>query len=250
MRLSVLPHARQPWPDILAVARVAEQAGWDGVWFDDDRPPALECWTVVAGLAAAVPRVRLGAFIADDRGRHPAVVAKVAATVDQLSGGRLVLGLVAAPSGDAIARLEEICQVVTRLVDSNRANWTGRFYQLRDAPLEPKPVQRPLPLALRHEPGAIGDDIARLAARHANQWHTSGHPEQVRDQVAALRACCQEIGRDPDDISVAVQANFPCTIADYADAGVDELILADDALGEGRKKLGALARIMADIAAA
>src|SRR3954453_12497070 len=101
MRLSVWPNPQQPWEDILAIAKHAEATGWDGVWFadhfmpnaDDVSDPVLECWSVLAALAAAVPRVRIGALVSGNTYRHPAVLANQAACIDQISHGRCVLGL-------------------------------------------------------------------------------------------------------------------------------------------------------------
>src|SRR2546423_3605575 len=132
MRLSVWPNPQQPWADVLAVASHAAETGWDGVWFadhfmpnaDDVSGPYLECWSVIAGLAASVPRVRIGALVSGNTYRHPAVLAKQAATVDRISGGgRIVLGLGAGwqenehrkygipfyDTKERLARLEEAC---------------------------------------------------------------------------------------------------------------------------------------------
>src|SRR5688572_791937 len=101
MRFSVWPGPAHPWEDLLGIARHAEATGWDGVWFadhfmpntDEAAGPVMECWSVLAGLASTVPRVRLGALVSGNTYRHPAVLANIAATVDQISGGRVVLGL-------------------------------------------------------------------------------------------------------------------------------------------------------------
>src|SRR5688500_6671732 len=101
MRFSVWPSPNSPWSDILDSARHAEATGWDGVWFadhfmpnqEDTSGPTLEAWTVIAGLAASVPRVRIGTLVTGNTYRHPAVLAKMAAGVDIISNGRLVLGI-------------------------------------------------------------------------------------------------------------------------------------------------------------
>src|SRR5688500_4097635 len=168
MRFSVWPNAAQPWDDILDVAQHAEATGWDGVWIADHfmpneadpSGPTNECWTLLAALGAAVPRVRLGALVTGNTYRHPAVLAKMAATVDQVSGGRIVLGLGAGwqenehaaygipffTTRERLERLEEACEIVKGLFSQPRTSFEGRHYTLRDAPLEPKPVQDPLPL--------------------------------------------------------------------------------------------------------
>ena len=104
MRFSFWPGAGQPWPEILAASKHAAATGWDGVWFADHfmpfqgdiGEPIHECWTVLAGLAAAVPLVRLGSIVTGNTYRNPAVLAKQVATVDHISGGRVILGLGAA----------------------------------------------------------------------------------------------------------------------------------------------------------
>ena len=101
MRFSYWANAQQPWADILASARHAESTGWDGVYVADHFVPSvvdpggptLECWSMLAGLAAAVPRVRLGALVTGNTYRNPALLAKIATTTDHISGGRVVLGL-------------------------------------------------------------------------------------------------------------------------------------------------------------
>src|SRR3954447_2179056 len=136
MRFSIWPGLGQPWKDVLATAEHAERTGWDGVWVADHFMPledlsgaTHECWTAMAALAAAVPRVRIGALVSGNTYRHPAVVAKMAAGIDIISGGRLVLGLGAAwqenehqlygipfpPLAERLRRLEEACQVIKGL---------------------------------------------------------------------------------------------------------------------------------------
>src|SRR5438552_4122936 len=115
MRLSVWAMAPQSWPDLLSLARHAEATGWDGVWLPDGPNAGFEAWTALGGIAAAVPRLRLGSLISNPGERHPAVLTKLAVTVDRLSGGRCVLGLGAGgggPAGERLSRLEEACQVV------------------------------------------------------------------------------------------------------------------------------------------
>jgi F420-dependent oxidoreductase-like protein len=195
MRFSVWPGPHQPWADVLALAEHAERTSWDGVWFADHFMPntdeasgdTLECWTVLAALAAQVPRVRLGSLVCGNTYRHPPVLAKMAATVDVISGGRLVLGIGAGwqqnehrkygiPLFDVrerLARLEESCRIIKALTTQRRTSFRGRYYRLEDAPLEPKPVQQPLPLLV----GGGGEKVTlRIAAAHADEWNTWGDP--------------------------------------------------------------------------
>jgi alkanesulfonate monooxygenase SsuD/methylene tetrahydromethanopterin reductase-like flavin-dependent oxidoreductase (luciferase family) len=203
----------RPWPALRALAEDAERAGWDGVRCGDPVAGAgRECWAVLGALAAAVPRLRLEAAISGDRGRHPAVIAKLAATVDRLSDGRLLLGLTPAAGADGEARLAEVIEVVRRLARDDRTTWRGQFYRLQDAPLDPKPMQQPFPLMLI---GGRPD----LAAAHADHWSISG---DIGAQLAALAQSCQSVGRDRATITVS---------ADKPAEGVDELVIPDSALG-------------------
>jgi alkanesulfonate monooxygenase SsuD/methylene tetrahydromethanopterin reductase-like flavin-dependent oxidoreductase (luciferase family) len=137
MRFSVWPNAAGSWEDLLDIARHAEATGWDGIWIADHFMPNTadavgptnECWTTVAALAASVPRVRLGTLVTGNTYRHPAVLAKMAANVDMISGGRLVLGLGSGwqenehsaygipfhTIGGRLNRLDEACQVIRSL---------------------------------------------------------------------------------------------------------------------------------------
>src|SRR5687768_10563237 len=159
MRFSVWPNAGQAWDQIVDVARHAEATGWDGVWMADhfmpmaEGPadgPTFECWSLLAALAASVPRVRLGALVTGNTYRHPAVLANIATTVDHIAGpGRLILGIGAgwqenehraygidfgASAGERLARLDEACQIIRGLLDNQRTTVEGRHYRVTDAP--------------------------------------------------------------------------------------------------------------------
>ncbi len=225
MRFSVWPNTAQPWSDIVEVAHRAEATGWDGVYvadhfmpsIGDDGGPTLECFGLLAGLATAVPRVRLGSLVCGNTYRHPAVLANQAATVDQLSGGRLVLGLGAGwqqnehdaygiPLPDPKPRLdmlEEACQVVMGLLRQPRTTFAGAYYQLDNAPCEPKPVQERLPLLI----GGGGEKrTLRIAARFADEWNVWGTPEIVAHKSGVLERHCDDVGRDPNTIARSTQA--------------------------------------------
>lgn len=295
MRFSVWPNISQPWEDVLTIARHAEQAGYDGVWAADHfmpngpdvSGPVAECWTTLAALAAAVPRIRLGALVAGNTYRHPAVLAKMAATIDQIAGGRLVLGIGAgwqenehAAYGidfftvkERLARLEEACQVIKALTTQERGTFQGRYYTLADAPLEPKPVQQPLPLLV----GGGGEKVTlRIAARYADEWNTWGTPDVLRHKMAVLDQHCADVGRDPKEIARSAQAmlflsddtdflervrggagratiagnvdEVRAVVAEFAEAGLDELIVPDFTLGAMDRKLATLDTFITQIA--
>jgi len=295
MRFSVWPNPGQPWASVLDVAKQAEATGWDGVWFadhfmpnaEDVSGPVNECWTTLAALAATVPRVRLGALVSGNTYRHPAVLAKMAATVDQISGGRAVLGLGAGWQEnehlaygielpgvrERLARLEEACQVVKGLLTQELTDFEGEHYRLTDAPLEPKPVQRPLPLLV----GGGGEKVTlRIAATWADLWNVWGTPETLRHKMSVLDRHCEDQGRDPATIARSAQAllfmsddegflarrrsadlgratiiGTPAEVTDvvgrYVEVGVDELIVPDFTLGNDERRRHILDTFMTEV---
>ena len=222
VRLTLSTDPRRPWAEIRSLAESAEGAAWDALRCSDRAETGPDCLTLAGALAAAVPRIRLDAVIQDDAGRHPAVVAKLASTVDQLSDGRLLLGLLPGAGADAEARLEEVVEVVKSLASEVRTTWRGQFYRLQEAPLDPKPRQQPFPVMLvGGRPG--------LAARVADHWSIAGRPDQLRSQLAALDAACHALGRDRSVIAISAAAGAtPVTPV----AGVDEWVIPDRALGD------------------
>jgi F420-dependent oxidoreductase-like protein len=293
MRFSVWAGPHQRWADVRAFAEQAERTGWDGLWVADHFMPnteqasgdTLECWAILSALAARVPRIRLGSLVCGNTYRHPAVLAKAAATVDVISGGRLVLGIGAGwqenehrkygipffDTRERLARLDEACQVIKALTTLQRASFDGRYYRLQDAPLEPKPVQQPLPLLV----GGGGEKVTlRIAAARADEWNTWGDPETLRHKISVLQRHCQDLGRDPASIRISAQAyvSFAAagpmdqrrrarTIAGppdalieamgaYAEAGVDEFILPDFNLGTGAQRAEVADRFLTEVARA
>lgn len=273
MKFSFWPAASNRWEDTLALCRHVAETGWDGVWFADHfmpntpeaEGPTHECWTTLAALAASVPRVRIGALVSGNTYRHPAVVANMARTIDHISGGRFVLGIGAGwqenehqkygipfyTLRERLDRLEEACQVIRALFEQERATFTGRYYRLDDAPLNPKPLQRPLPLLV----GGGGERrTMRIAARFADEWNTWGTPEVLAHKISVLEQHCRDVGRDPRSIRRSAQALILITedaeraararssgrpviagseddvrdaLEAYARAGVDEFIVPD-----------------------
>jgi len=298
MRFSIWPSAYQPFADVLAVARHAAETGWDGVWAADHfmadeggpvpaETPTLEAGSVVAALAAAVPRVRIGTLVYGNAYRHPAVVANMAATVDQISGGRFTLGLGAgwqvnehqqygiplAPVSERIDRFAEAVEVVRSLLGQPTTTFDGRHYQLTDALCEPKPVQQPLPILV----GASGEQrMLGLVARLADQWNCWGLPDVVGHKSGVLDRHCERVGRDPSEIARTAQAlvfltddatadslvarvpraafgggpaRLVDTVGAYAEAGLDELIVPDFTLGTGTQRLEAMDAFVGQVAA-
>lgn len=212
----------------------------------DPNGPCLEGWTLLAAYAALTKRLRLGLMVTGNTYRHPAVLAKIAATVDVISGGRLDFGIGAgwneyehrsmdiplyAP-GERIRRLGEACELIKLLFTQQTTDYNGRYYQLREARCEPKPVQQPYPPFVI---GGGGEQLTlRVVARHADVWNFVGGPiETFTHKVAVLHEHCAAVGRDPAAIALSVQlpvdyADLPGTaraVQRFVDAGATHLIL-------------------------
>lgn len=296
MRFSFWISAQHPWEELSAFATHAESTGWDGLWVadhfmpnDDDAldQPMQECFSVLAALAATVPRVRLGSLVAGNTYRHPAVLAKQAATIDDIADGRFVLGLGAGWQENEHARygidlgtvteridwFEEACQVVRSLRDEPRTSHHGQRYQLDDAPLEPKP-RGPMPLLI----GASGQRrMAAIVARHADEWNTWSTPELWLEKRVGFDRALDEIGRDPATLHRSTQAlvfagpdgakaaaDFAAIrpaiggtseqlvdqISGWAEAGLDELIVPSFTLGGPAQATEVMDQLIEEVAPA
>lgn len=298
MKFSFWPQPTQSFAVMQTLALHVEKTGWDGFWLadhfmpnaEDTSAPWPEAWTTLAALGATVPRLRLGTLVSGNTYRHPAVLAKMAATIDHITGGRLILGL---GSGwqenehekygiefDTVAgrlrRLEEACQVIKLLFSEQSASFDGRYYTLKDAPLVPKPANVPLLI------GGGGEKVTlKITARYADEWNVWGNVEELKHKMAILDRHCADIGRDPseikrtavamvfvtDDQAFASKMNAsterPPRIAGsiaqlqdvmgaYKEAGVDEFILPDFTLplGADEAKLAQLDQFINEIAPA
>jgi F420-dependent oxidoreductase-like protein len=181
----------------------------------DPDGPIFEAWQLVAAWAAITKRVRIGVMVSGVMLRHPALLAKMAITLDHISGGRALCGLGAGwfrqeaemyglpwPSiGERLARLEEASQICRSLFDEQRTTHDGQHYRLTDAVAAPKPMQPHLPLLI----GGGGERrTMRIAARHADIWNTFGSPAAMRRMVTVLRRYCAEIGRGAASITPTV----------------------------------------------
>lgn len=178
----------------------------------------LEGWTALAALAGITERLRLGLMVTGNTYRHPAVLAKIAATLDQISHGRLDFGIGAGwnvyehesmgiplyKPGERIRRLGEACEIIRRLFTEPTVDFDGKYYQLKEARSEPKPVQRPYPPFVI---GGGGEQLTlRVVAKYADIWnYTGGSVEEFSHKVNVLREHCAEIERDPASIELSYQ---------------------------------------------
>jgi alkanesulfonate monooxygenase SsuD/methylene tetrahydromethanopterin reductase-like flavin-dependent oxidoreductase (luciferase family) len=228
------------WPEIRDAARTLDELGYDSLWVPDhliareSGATRLEAWQILGAIAAATTRIRVGPLVTPVTFRHPAVLAKMAATLDHVSGGRLVLGLGAgglareheafgiafASRSERVQRLDEACVIVRSMFDDPRTTFIGRHYQLLDATAEPKPVQRHLPILVAGgSPSVVG-----VAARHADMWNIIATPDVFAPRVAKLRAQLDALGRGHSSVmaTASLRAVIRATPAAVA-ARVDQL---------------------------
>lgn len=299
MEFALWPSYERPWDEVIGLARWAEANGLHGFWFadhfmpntdDEGAPsdgPALECWTVLAAVGALVPRLRLTSMVSPITIHHPVVLAKRAATVAEITGGRAVLGLGAgwqvnehraygfdlpAP-GERVSRFAEAIEVIHHLLHQASSTFDGRWYQLRDAPFEPKPA---LPLMV----GTGSPRMARLTARWADEWNTWGNPTELQRRTDLWLAGCAAEGRDPATMRRSAQALVFLTdddatrdairaaapgdrslvggptelidlIGTYVEAGIDEFAVPDFTLGRSpAERRHTLDRLRAEVLSA
>ena len=214
------------WTEILGLARQAEDGGADSLWLSDhffyraaDVPIGAEtgyheAWTLLSALAATTRRVELGTLVLATSFRPAGLLAKMAATVDDVSGGRVILGLGCGwhepeyeafgyPFDHRVGRFEEALQVIVPLVHGKRVTFDGEYGQVHDAQIRPAPIRPDLPILI----AAKGERMLRLTARHADAWQTAwfGRPDdRYRERHDALVAACEAEGRDPATLDVTV----------------------------------------------
>lgn len=213
---------RVDWPELLAMARTAEDVGLDSLWLGDHLLYALpggvtrgpwEVWTSLAAVAAVTSRVELGPFVASTAFHAPAMLAKMAATVDGISGGRLVLGLGAGwnereyaaygfPFDQRITRFEEAFTIIRTLLREGRIDHHGRFHDLTDCVLDPPPT-RPggPPLML----GSTGPRMLRIGLPHVDLWNTwwsdyGNSPDAFARLRERVESAAAEAGRAPNEV--------------------------------------------------
>ena len=275
------------WPEYVAIAQAADHAGFDSVWVgdhllyrDDGRPERgpWEAWTTLAAIAAATERVELGPLVACAGFHAPAMLAKQAATVDEISGGRLVLALGAGwneaefrafgfPFDRRASRFEESFEVIRRLLAAERVTFEGEHVQVDDAVLLPAPAHRP-----RLMIGSTGRRVLTAALPHVDVWNTwfdwyGNSPQGFAARSGEIDKIARAVGRDPGEIErsacllVALDpatgerpldpaappiAGGPKHVAEtiraMGEAGADEVILVIDPITE--RSIEALAQVL------
>ena len=223
------------WPELLDMARALEDLGYDSVWFGEhllyrwrERAPRgpWEAWAMLAGIAAATRRIELGPLVACTAFHNPAILAKRADTIDEISGGRLILGLGAGwnetefrafgiPFDHRIDRFEEAFAIIRGLLRDGAIDFDGRYYQARDCELLPRGPRAATggpPLMI----GSIGERMLRITAPHVDSWNawyadTGNTPAGVAPLRDKVDAAARAVGREPAAIerTVAVQVRMP-----------------------------------------
>ncbi len=296
MRFSFWPAPSQPYQDVLELAQHVEKTGWDGIWYadhfmpnaPDTTTPHQEAWTTLSALGAVVPRLRIGTLVIGNTYRHPAVLAKMAATLDHITHGRVVLGIGSGwqenehhqygipfyTVAERLKRLDEACQIIKSLFTHTTTDFDGKYYQLQHASLEPKPLQHPLPLLI----GGGGEQVTlKITAKYADEWNVWGDVSRLRQKMEVLDAHCADLGRNPKEIKrtavallfmsedntflekmrnadmqqpaiIGTPSEVKDIIAEYEYIGVDELIVPDFTLGGRNQKMETLDTFIKDVA--
>jgi alkanesulfonate monooxygenase SsuD/methylene tetrahydromethanopterin reductase-like flavin-dependent oxidoreductase (luciferase family) len=260
-------NSKRSYETIRAIVQQAELDGFDSVWLPDHlfyRYPGSptrgvwECWTILAALAEATRRVEIGTLVLCNSFRHPAILAKMATAADEVSSGRLILGVGAGwhepeyqafglPFDHRVDRLEEALQILAPLLREGHVDFTGKYYQARDCDDLPRgPREAGPPLLV----GGEGPRMLKLIAQYADLWNTGymGAPSTMAEPLTRIEAACREIGRDPATLGITaliglwfpdLQANKPTffdhpltgtaqeiagAIGGYAELGVQHII--------------------------
>jgi F420-dependent oxidoreductase-like protein len=219
---------RTGWPELRDACVEAERAGFESIWLDDHllcdegdwHDPKLEGWATLAAVAAVTTRVRLGLLVSANTFRNPGLTAKLATTLDHVSGGRAVLGIggawferehdafgidFASGVGERLDRLDEAVMLLRRLLAGERFSHEGRFYTFHDALCEPRPIQQRLPILVG---GSGPKKTLRTTARYADAWNGYGSAERIAATSEILRERCAEEGRPFEDIERTVMMDI------------------------------------------
>jgi F420-dependent oxidoreductase-like protein len=215
------------WQELVDIWQVADGLKFDTAWtFDhffpimsDPRGPQFEGWTALTALAMKTQHVRVGTLVTGITYRHPSVLAKIGASLDVITGGRLEMGIGAAwfqqehealgipfpPVAERIKRLGEACEILIRMWTEEAATFEGQYYEIKEAYCNPKPVQKPRPPILI---GGGGEQLTlKMVAKYADEWNAFGTPDVLKHKIEVLGNHCRAVGRDVDTIEKSV--NLP-----------------------------------------
>ena len=248
MYFSAWANSAHPWTEVRDFVASVEAMGWDGFWYADHYMPNTpdgepiggnfhECFSVLSALAATTSKIRLGSLVTPTTVNHPALIANRAATIDQISNGRFVLGMGAGwqvnehkafgiELFDAKARVDrfaEAIEIVVSMLSQERTTFAGQHFTITNAPCEPKPVQKPLPILV----GTGGARMLRLTARFAQEWNTWGTPEVAGGVIANLKTACEKESRDFSTVRKSVQPLFFIVNDDASAEKLRALVPAD-----------------------
>lgn len=218
-----LPQLKRSWDDARAAAQEFERLGFDSLWVNDHlygvpmpSVPIMEAWTLLTAVGAVTSRVELGTLVSPPGFRNPALHAKMAATLDHITGGRVIVGLGIGwfeaefrgygygfpPVAHRLAQLREAAQLMRRMWTEPESTFAGKHFRTEAVICEPRPVRTP-PILI----GGGGERVLlRIAAEHADIWNNLAvHQGELARKVARLREHCVAVGRDPAAIEVSQQ---------------------------------------------
>jgi alkanesulfonate monooxygenase SsuD/methylene tetrahydromethanopterin reductase-like flavin-dependent oxidoreductase (luciferase family) len=217
-RFGICTDQNMTWEKTVERWQLFERLGYESAWLCDhliqpSRPngPYFEAWTLLGALAAVTQRIRVGILVTSNTFRYPPVLAKMAVTVDHISGGRLEIGLGAGwyepehtmfgidfpETKELVARFKEAVQVVDLMTREDTSSFGGSYYRLNGARSRPPSVQKPRPPLVL---GAFGPRMLKIVARYADTWNGFGTPTEMRERNQMLDDYCREIGRDPETL--------------------------------------------------
>jgi F420-dependent oxidoreductase-like protein len=220
-----LPQIKRTWQETKAAAQEFEALGYDSVWLNDHlygipgpQIPILEAWTTLSAVGAITARVKLGTLVSPVGFRNPALLAKMAATLDQITGGRVIVGLGAGwfemefsgygfnfpPLRTRLQQLDEAATLMKRMWTEDQPSFSGTHFRTAGVFCEPRPAQQPYPRILI---GGGGEHVLlRIVAKHADIWNNLAvNQGQLAQKTAVLREHCAALGRDPDAIQISQQ---------------------------------------------
>jgi probable F420-dependent oxidoreductase len=252
-----------PWPDMKRMATTAEALGYDSIWLGDhllyrnegDTPKGpWEAWTMMAAIAAVTERVEIGPLVACTSFHNPAMIAKKTATLDEVSQGRIILGLGAGwnepeyaafgfPYDHRVSRFEEAFTIIRRLLDGETVNFDGEYYQTDGCLLHPAGPRKHVPLMV----GSGSPRMLEITVPYVDSWNAwyawfNNRPEELKPWLEKVDAACEKAGRDPAEIerTCAILVQLPDgsgrSVMHTEDAGTQPLSGEPEAMADALRK--------------